>query len=64
MQGGLIGERLKTQDHMGPGPADYDNNGLVIKSSARRVIIDKSERQDNWVEQEEADKPGPANYDA
>ena len=45
-----------------PGPADYDANDKMVKTSARGVAISQAERTELWVEKSGVDAPGPGNY--
>ena len=45
-----------------PGPADYDANEMMIKTSARGVAISQAERNELWTEKSAANIPGPGYY--
>ena len=45
-----------------PGPGQYEYEDKAIKQSAQLGIINQSERQELWIEENTSEFPGPGNY--
>ena len=49
-KGGYMGTKQETEIKMMPGPADYDNSGNFIETSAQRTVFSQSNRKELWTE--------------
>ena len=57
-----MGSKQKTQMNSNPGPATYDHNVSLTKSSSQQVTITHAKRGELWNSQQK-DLPGPGNYE-
>ena len=62
VQGGHMGQRVKTTVNLNPGPGQYDADDKAIKTSVQTAVINKGERHELWTEHNASEAPGPGNY--